>query len=94
MGKLTDSENNASTTQFCPLKWKYPGARTWSKFRNGTETTDRPVVLWYNFSVSDTLTWMVNFPTRIPDYDFHSPAYLISFFLEKEPYYSKNIVDV
>lgn len=44
--------------------------------------------------VSDTLTWMVNFPTRIPDYDFHSPAYLISFFLEKEPYYSKNIVDV
>ena len=30
----------------------------------------------YNFSISNDLTQMVNFPTRIPDCDFHSPALL------------------
>ena len=30
----------------------------------------------YNFSISNDLTQMVNFPTRIPDCDSHSPALL------------------
>ena len=30
----------------------------------------------YNFSISNHLTQMVNFPTRIPDCGFHSPALL------------------
>ena len=30
----------------------------------------------YNFSISNDLTQMVNFPTRIPDYDSDSPALL------------------
>ena len=30
----------------------------------------------YNFSISNNLTHMVNFPTRIPDCDSHSPALL------------------
>ena len=38
--------------------------------------TDRPGELCYNFSISNNLTQIVNFPTRIPDYDSHSPALL------------------
>ena len=34
----------------------------------------------YNFSISNDLTQMVNFPTRIPDCDSHSPALLDLFF--------------
>ena len=30
----------------------------------------------YNFSISNDLTQMVNFPTQIPDCDTHSPALL------------------
>ena len=33
----------------------------------------------YNFSISNDLTQMVNFPTRIPDCDSHSPAFLYLF---------------
>ena len=38
--------------------------------------TDRPGKLCYNFSISNDLTQLVNLPTRIPDYDSHSPALL------------------
>ena len=38
--------------------------------------TNRPDELCYNFSISNELTQMVNFPTRIPDYDSHSPLLL------------------
>ena len=38
--------------------------------------TDWPGELCYNFSISNDLTQMVNFPTRIPDCDSHSPALL------------------
>ena len=38
--------------------------------------TDRPDELCYNFSVSNDLTKMVNFPARIPDCDPHSHALL------------------
>ena len=38
--------------------------------------TDQPGELCYNFSISNDLTQMVNFPTRIPDCDSHSPALL------------------
>ena len=31
---------------------------------------------YYNFSISNDLTQMVNFPTQIPDCDSHSPALL------------------
>ena len=37
---------------------------------------DRPGELCYNFSVSNDVTQIVNFPTRIPDCDCHSPALL------------------
>ena len=43
--------------------------------------TDRPGELCYNFSISNNLTQMVNFPTRIPDCDSHSPALLDLFLL-------------
>ena len=36
--------------------------------------TDQPGKLCYKFSISNDLTQMVNFPTRIPDCDSHSPA--------------------
>ena len=38
--------------------------------------TDRPGELCYNFSISNDLIQMVNFPIRIPDCDSHSPALL------------------
>ena len=38
--------------------------------------TDRSGELCYNFSVSNDLTQMVNFPTWILDCDSHSPALL------------------
>ena len=41
-----------------------------------SDGTDQPGELCYNFSISNDLTQMVNFPTRIPDCDSHSPALL------------------
>ena len=38
--------------------------------------TDRPDELCYNFSISKDLTQIVHFPTRIPDCDSHSTAFL------------------
>ena len=38
--------------------------------------TDRPGEFCYNFSISNGLTQMINFPTKIPDCDSHSPALL------------------
>ena len=38
--------------------------------------SDRPGELSYNFSSSNHLTQLVNFPTRIPDSDSHSLALL------------------
>ena len=38
--------------------------------------TDRRGELRYNFSISNDLTQMFNFPTRIPDCDSRSPALL------------------
>ena len=38
--------------------------------------TDRPSELCYNFSISNDLTQMVNFPIQIPDGDSYSPVLL------------------
>ena len=51
--------------------------KDWLTYSSGT---DRPGELCYNFSISDDITEIVNFPTRIPDCDSHSPA-LLDFFL-------------
>ena len=45
--------------------------------------TDRSGELCYNFSISNDLTQTVNFPTRIPDCDSHSPT-LLDFFLSSD----------
>ena len=45
----------------------------WLTYSGGT---DWPVELCYNFSVSNDLTQMVNFPTQIPDCDSCGPAFL------------------
>ena len=50
--------------------------KDWLTYSGGT---DRPSELCYNFSFSNDLTQMVNFPTGIPDCDPHSPA-LLDFF--------------
>ena len=47
--------------------------KDWLTYSSGT---DRPGELCYNLSISNDLTQMVNFPTRIPDCDSHSPALL------------------
>ena len=44
---------------------------------------DRSGVLCYNFSITNDLTQMVNFPTRIPVCDSHSPAFM-NFFLSSD----------
>ena len=51
--------------------------KDWLTYSGGT---DRPGELYYNFSISDKLTQMVDFPTRIPDCDSQSLALLIYFF--------------
>ena len=54
--------------------------KDWLTYSGGT---DRPGELCYNFSISNDLIQMVNFPTRIPDCDSHSPA-LLDFFLSSD----------
>ena len=45
--------------------------KDWLTYSGGT---DIPGELCYNFSISSDLTQIVNFPTRTPDCDTHSPA--------------------
>ena len=54
--------------------------KDWLTYSGGT---DRPGELCYSFSISNDLTQMVNFPTRIPDCDSHSPA-LLDLFLSSD----------
>ena len=54
--------------------------KDWLTYSGGT---DRSGELCYNFSISNDLTQMVNFPTRIPDCDSHSPA-LFDLFLSSD----------
>ena len=54
--------------------------KDWLTYSGGT---DRPCELCYNFSISNDLTQMVNFPTPIPDCDSHSPPHL-DFFLSSD----------
>ena len=48
-----------------------------------SDGTYRPGELFYNFSISNDLTQMVNFPMLIPDCDSQSPA-LLDLFLSSE----------
>ena len=50
--------------------------KDWLKYSGGT---GKPGELCYNFSISNDLTQMVNFPTQILDCDSHSP--LLDLFL-------------
>ena len=54
--------------------------KDWLTYSGGT---DQPGELCYNFSISNDLTQMVNFPTRIPDCDSHNPA-LLDLFLTSD----------
>ena len=54
--------------------------KDWLTYSGGT---DRPGELCYNFSISNDLTQIVNFPTRTPDCDSHSPA-LLDLFLSSD----------
>ena len=54
--------------------------KDWLTYSGGT---DRPGELYYNFSISDKLTQMVDFPTRIPDCDSQSLA-LLDLFLSSD----------
>ena len=47
--------------------------KDWLTYSAGT---DRPGQLCYNFSISNDLTPVVNFPTQIPDCVSHSPVLL------------------
>ena len=49
-----------------------------------SDRTDRPGELCYNFSISNDLTQMVNFPTRIPDCESRNPA-LLDLFISSNP---------
>ena len=54
--------------------------KDWLTYSGGTERSGE---LCYNFSVSNDITQMVNFPTWIPDCHSHSPAFL-SLFLSSD----------
>ena len=47
--------------------------KDWLTYSAGT---DRPGQLCYNFSISNDLTPVVNFPTQIPECVSHSPVLL------------------
>ena len=47
--------------------------KDWLTYSGGT---DRPGEVCYNFSITNDLTQLINFPTRIPDCDSQSPALL------------------
>ena len=51
--------------------------KIWLTFSSGT---DRPGKLCYIFCISNDLIQIVNFPTHIPNCDFHSPV-LLNLFL-------------
>ena len=51
--------------------------KDWLTYSGGT---DGPGEFFYTFSISNDLTQMVNFPTWIPDCDYHSPGLLGLFF--------------
>ena len=51
--------------------------KDWLTYSGGN---DRPGVNWFNFSISNDLTSIVNFSTQIPDYDSHSTALLDLFY--------------
>ena len=55
--------------------------KDWLPYSGGTD--HRPGELCYNFSISNDLTFMVDFPTCIPDCDSHSPA-LLNLFLSSD----------
>ena len=54
--------------------------KDWLTFSGGT---NKPGELCYNFSISNDLTQMVNFPAQIPDFDSHSPV-LLDLFLSSD----------
>ena len=54
--------------------------KDWLKYSGGP---DRPGEICYNFSISNDLTQMFNFPSHIPDCDSHSRA-LLDFFLSSD----------
>ena len=54
--------------------------KDWLTYSSGT---DQPGELCYNFSISNDLTQIVNFPTWIPDCDSHNPA-LLDLFLSSD----------
>ena len=54
--------------------------KDWPTYFGGT---DWPGELCYNFSISDDLTQIVNFPSQIPDCDSHGPA-LLDLFLTSD----------
>ena len=54
--------------------------KDWLTYSGGT---DQPGELCYNFSISNDITQMVNFPRQIPDCDSHSPA-LLDLFLSSD----------
>ena len=54
--------------------------KDWLTYSGGTDRTGE---LCYNFCISNDLTQIVSFPTRIPDCDSHSPA-LLDLFLSSD----------
>ena len=69
---------NPSAVFFLSLETFNIHHKDWLTYSGGT---DWPGELCYNFSISNDLTQMVNFPARIPDCDSHSPALLDWFLL-------------
>ena len=54
--------------------------KDWLSYSDGTDQLGE---ICYNFYISNDLTQKVNFPTRIPDCDSHSPTFL-DFFLSSD----------
>ena len=55
--------------------------KDWLTYSGRTNRPGEPVI--YNFSISNDLSQLFNFPTWIPDYDSYSPA-LLDLFLSSD----------
>ena len=71
----------SSCKHFCLLVTSTSINSDWLKYSNGTNSSG---IAAYNFSLSQSITQLVDFPTRFPDRDNQTPS-LLDLFLSSNP---------
>ena len=77
MGKFLSINPSANMFVFRDFNVNH---KDWLSYFSGSDQHDE---LCYNFPISNDCKQIINFPTRIPEWDFHSPA-LLDLFLSSD----------